>query len=579
MVNVFLDLCTDLGTKNLTSLLWSKTAFGSHIWDYTSDPLLSFMSHIPDISYSRQRNELRVIGSNPRTIVKRWPSFFDALRLFQQTLTFQSAPSPRGSSNWSPRISAAVGGSRLKDSVSYSQVLDDAFPTVSNSVGDKSFSDFDVLFCDTPLGLRMTTTAYWSLIQEIFGASSTLEFTRDGTVDFHDTRYTLTAKSDEFVSYHVDNHSYWQVNHAVYFGTVSYDMELHKGSKSPLLTFELKNSIVWNMLTDQSTVRDISTFNGVYRQLVDFVSESIGTLADDMINQSHWSILSAQPGLYHTQSKAYATLLGDVSKNFESLIESPGFLTEVLPAAADLPGEILGAARGVESLSLDAAFLGSLPAPVGYLSRLRTLLKVLCGGYLAYIFAIKPTLESSADVLRSHLPSLTLFRAKGGMKFKGDEDSLSSEPSSLQALIREITEETIVSYNVLLISTVDVNLLNEDVIEMLVQLLSPTLEAGLLPEPAMIWKAAKFTFIVDMFIPVGQLIAHAQTFFSSNRIRRSRVGHSVSVKIIDVGGSIYEFYIRSDSTDLLIDPPKDSWLEASGPKLEVLLPLAIVLAL
>lgn len=578
MTNVFVDYCVDLGSKDLTSSLLSKTVVGSKFLDYSSDPFLEVLQYVPDVNVHRSRNELRLVGSNIKTRVKRKPSYFDNLRFALQVLQFQTTPPPRGAGSWTPRISAAVGGVKLQNSVAARTMFSQFFPTNESHVGDKSFDDFFFNLLTTPTGDRVASVSAFEFMTSVFNQSSTVSFKRDGSVDYHECEIKLTGKTERYLSYHVDCHGFWKLNHSLYFGTMSYNVAISLSLTDPGLNLLIEDCRDWRMLTDGAMVRDVKIFEGVYRQRLIRHKEQTGQLADAIVQSTDWSITACQGALYHSQSGAFSVLLGDVSKQFETLIESPGFISEVLPAAATLPGSLLGAVTGTKALSADALFLGKVAPPDGYFYRLKLLLRLLAGGYLAYIFAVRPTLEGVSDVLRSHLPSLTLFKASKGLVFNSDTDFFDLPPG-LKELVQQITREELIHWHIQFRTEATVSLRNNDVVDTIHGLLQPALAAGLLPEPKTIWAAGTFTFVVDWVLPISKLIEDAQTFFSSVRFRRSRIGHSVNVKITDVSGLTYELYIRSDETDSFVDPPRDSWLQTQGVQFDAAVPLLLTLIL
>jgi hypothetical protein len=576
MTNVFVDYCVDLGSTDLTSSLLSKTVVGSKFLDYSSDPFLEILQYVPDVNVQRSRNDLRLVGSSIKTRIKKNPSYFDNLRFFFEVLQNQAVPA-RGSGNWTPRYSTAVGGVKLQNSVAARTMLSQFFPTNESHVGDKNFDDFFFTLLATPLGDRVASVNAFEFMQSVFAQSSTVSFKRDGTVDYHECEIKLTGISEDLLMYHVDCHGFWKLNHSLYFGTMSYDVSISLSRTDPGLTLLIENSRDWRMLTNGSLVRDVTIFDGVYRQRLIRHKAQTGQLAH-AIAATDWSITACHGALYHSQSGALAVLMGDVSKQFETLIESPGFLKEVLPAAAELPGQLLGAGTGTKALSADALFLGNHAPPTGYFSRLRSLLRLLAGGYLAFIFAVRPTIAGAADVLRSHLPNLTLFKASKGLVFNSDTDFFDLPPG-LKELVSQITQVDLIHWHISFRTEVSLSLRNHDVVDTIERLLQPPLAAGLFPEPKVIWSMGTFTFVIDWVLPISRLIEDAQTFFSSMRLRRSRIGHSVNVKVTDASGLTYEIYIRSDETFLFVDPPRDSWLQTQGVQFDAALALSLTLLL
>lgn len=576
MVQKFVDDCIDLGSRDLSA--WKDLNYlGSYLQDWSSDIFLRLMLFVPDIRYKRSINEVRVVGSNPRTDVSNDTHFFENLRFFAEVLEQQSAPVPHGSGTWTPRVSSAVGGQRI-DGYNFTRAyVGDFTPFFASSFGDLGFYDFRTTVGTGPSGTVIPSTFLWETMQEMFSSASMASYWKPISGVYHNVNYTLLAKTDSFISYRLDCHGFYSPITLGYIGTTSYIASVAYEVLKPRITLRIEDARVWRMLTDGSPYYDLSIFNGSYRQRL--VTEGIlgqGKLAHRSLDASGMSIKSCRPGFYVSQSRAAKLLLGEVSKNFETLMESPG-IEEVYASAATLPGNAINALYGSSSLTADAEFLGRAAPPLGYFERLRGLLQVLAGGYLAYIFALRPTLETLSDILKSHIAPLTLMKASKGTILEGDD--ITNLPNGLKTILGNLSSVNIVRYSCNFRTEMTLHLRASDVVDGIMNLLRPSMALGIFPEPKYIWAAHPFSFLIDEVIPMSQLIDEAQVFFNSQRLKRVRIGHSANVRAHDENGLVYEIYIRSDETDTFLDPTAETWLQSPGLQPSVIIPLGLSLLL
>lgn len=580
MVDKFRDERKALSTANMGGIGNLKRGPYS-LSDFMSDPFTLYAALVPDVEQTRYLDEVRINGHNSRTQLKVAPTWLDGLRLAYQVLTQNSAPVKHGTAGWTPRISVATGGSEYSGVSSYQQgTLQSLYSTTVNRVGEYGFDDFP--FAKATLhGSRVIVDSklLWYLMRDMFAQSSAIYFERNAAYGFHVTTLTLLGKTDSFIRYSVECNGYSLANHSIYYGTTECNVGFTFDKTLGRLFLRIDSGKIWYKHTTKAVI-DTFVWNGDFRQVVKKVQPTIpGNRSSEVLSNPQWSISFLSRGLYHSQSKAVHSLIGDVSANFETLVESPGFVSEVLPFVDEFAPSLVRDISGKRPVSLDRAFLKRGSAKLGRVERFRNVLKLLIGGYFAYLFAIKPTLETAKDILTDHIAEISSLNSAKGVRFYGDATTLSVEYPSLRNLISSVSVAPVVYYDVRLRTQIYLKTRSDDIIEVLINILKPVMSLGVLPEPKMIWAAARFSFIVDEFLPISTLIEHAQDFFSSFRLSRCVIGHSALVKVWTSDGIVTELYIRSDETSDFIDPPADSWLRASGAQASILVPLACTLLL
>lgn len=273
------------------------------------------------------------------------------------------------------------------------------------------------------------------------------------------------------------------------------------------------------------------------------------------------SVIRCAPALYHTQSRAFYSLLGKASENFESLVESPDFLPVVYSTLKTLAVEPLAAAR--------------LP----FVERLRTVTKLVCGAYLAYIFAIAPSLKSARNVWERFVNAIRSTPGEGEIRFEGNAADYSSLPAGLRHWVDAIRPVEIADFTISFRTTLIPSVEPHQLASLVDALLADASRLGLEPDPTYLYQALPFTFVFDMFVPVASLMRDAYQRFKLIHARGIVVGHSISLRVTYSDGLIVHTYVRSDATGIYLDPPMDSWLTAPGASLPVLVPLAMAIIL
>jgi hypothetical protein len=274
--------------------------------------------------------------------------------------------------------------------------------------------------------------------------------------------------------------------------------------------------------------------------------------------------VDAAPILFYTQSKALTSMLGDISRNFESLFEAPemlAFLDEVLfvtEAAEDVFKELKG---------------------VKIFDRVIIALKLLIGGYFAYIFAIKPFFELLPELF-DKVKVLPQKKYEATTTFEGDVTELQTHEESFVNYVRgNLPVDDIVSYKATFHTECMATITNQYIVRVLGEMAGILQARGAIPSVSDGWKLLPLSFVVDWFLDISELITGAENYFKSYDSQIDTIGHSVSIEVIMRDGQIYNCYIRSDNNTRALDPPGEVWLTPSGAPALIAIPLAIIVGL
>jgi hypothetical protein len=260
------------------------------------------------------------------------------------------------------------------------------------------------------------------------------------------------------------------------------------------------------------------------------------------------TLMQLRPALYHTCASGLNKVLISFSHNFENLIELPQFLS------------VMSSLSGLSSGSHLRKYFGDLSSP---LDKILGFAKLLSGSILAWNYAVKPTLDSLVGLTKDLvLPE----KGESSMIFEGSD--LSSLPSGLKDLVLKIFEDFGISSSLLLeyeivfrsevMSAPSYRTFGRALYEH-----NPLFRIGALPSPKAIWDVAKFSFIVDWFLPIGRLIQDAQSYLLAPTIPLS-IGHTARFRITINDGQVLDLFLRSRPSAYPVDPQEDSWLQSSG---------------
>lgn len=303
------------------------------------------------------------------------------------------------------------------------------------------------------------------------------------------------------------------------------------------------------------------------KQFKNLISDDSGSTIRDVVSRSHHSILGAAAGLNNTQSSAITKMLGRVSDNFETLMESPG-LPELLKYIITWPSDFRSRYRGATNLP----------------SRIVTIIEAASKGYLSWAFAARPTLKSVKSAFERVKQIEPKYEAS--MRFSSSPAPFTTVmdfadlPSSLKSylLLDGMTESQVRGYRLTLHSEVSMRVTDEYISRYFQSLLGWCSRLGIVPEPKTIWALQPWSFVFDWFIPMSSYIGDAQAYFASYGSSIRTLGHSVFIELDHVEGWTVAIYIRSDNTTDPIDHVPQAWNQASGIQPSAI-PLAIITAI
>jgi hypothetical protein len=277
----------------------------------------------------------------------------------------------------------------------------------------------------------------------------------------------------------------------------------------------------------------------------------------NIVSRSHHSIIGAAAGLNQTQSRAIAKMLGEVSRNFETLVESSG-LPELFFTILSWPIDLVREFGSTSSI----------------LARATILIEALSKGALTWLFAIKPTLSSVKDAMAEARKLQPKYEES--VIFSSDTTPFVELFPSLQSyiLLDGMTPSEVKEYKIVFHSETSMRVTQKFVREYLSGLIGSARRLGVLPEPKILWALQPWSFVVDWFLPVSSLISDAQSYFASYGTPLDTLGHSVFIRVEHTQGWIYAIYIRSDNSSDPLDHVPDAWNTAS-----VFTPAAIPLAI
>lgn len=548
----------------------------------------------PDImmrmaSYNRDLKGYRgeptnTVNRSWRTKVKKRPSILDALGLFLEVLEtgthkFSGVPSP--GSTWNSRDRHGLSGVLMPGWTLSHSTLGDWYPI--QDAGDLAFVGVDFLSKDGVIYMpadyifrfAQNFFAEMSPDREIYWYSPIQNNAGEppggiypGGLSHWTLQYLGHTVTDDVIRYTVRIHGYTQLLGGPFtwqYAETRYDVEIKRQTETP-----------WAVDFRCSEGRGISSFApvfhdhathpldfdwGVWQPALDVkVKTSSTDRAFETLSfgvQFPLSVMRCTPALYHTQSRAFYSLMGKVSEGFESLIESPDFL----PVCYNF-------LRETSSIPFSAAHLP-------FIQRLRTIVKLICGSYLAYIFAIAPALKSAREVWDRFKRGVRSSPGEGELKFKGYAADLDSVPTGLRDWIGKIRSAEIFDFKVSFRTSLTPFLDDSHAPSVLEALLADAAHLGVEPDPTYLYQALPFTFVFDEFVPMASLMRDAYQRFKLIRTRGLTVGHSISLTVTYVDGLTVSQYIRSDDTGIYLDPAEDSWLTAPGASAPVLIPLAL----
>jgi hypothetical protein len=268
-------------------------------------------------------------------------------------------------------------------------------------------------------------------------------------------------------------------------------------------------------------------------------------------------IMGATGGLYHTQSHALGKVLPELSKNFENF-------TEI--------SQTLGLFKTVWT---EGGNLYRVMTKSGLAGQAWYCLKLITGGILMYNFALRPTVDAIGKLADE---AIIPVKGEGAMSFEGSD--IQDLRPTLKSFIADSLWHIGIQVPAIEITWFRVDFRSEVTMKPSFQDLATFLvnsnwltRSGIIPSPLGLYQTTRMSFVVDWKIPVGKTIEHAQSYFSAMPFP-SRIGHTVRIQLMISDGRCIDAFLRTNLTEIFIDPIGDSWLEAPGFP-QIAIPLAI----
>jgi hypothetical protein len=283
-----------------------------------------------------------------------------------------------------------------------------------------------------------------------------------------------------------------------------------------------------------------------YKQHLNVVLDLPHNYLRHVILHSKHSIAKAAPGLSHTQSKAIGKMLTEVSRNLESLVESPG-----IPAL--LTGLLSWPAEAIENFIVARSLV----------TKCYVVIEALCRGILTWKFALEPTMKSAKDAILSARKMQRKYEAS--LSYSSREEEFDGLPESLKRfiLLEGMVDNDVAEYKITLHTETSMRITLEFLARYFASLLGLARKHGIAPEPKILWQLQPWSFVFDWFIPMSQYIDDAQQYFNSYYTPISTLGHSVFVEVVTSDGWIYSIFIRSDNSTDPLDLVPEAWNKSS----------------
>lgn len=345
--------------------------------------------------------------------------------------------------------------------------------------------------------------------------------------------------------------------------SVDYDAVIYRHDQSSDYQFTFYcNWYTYGDLTTHKSVSDPS-YNRRSLSPVAVIGDPTDLIGWMEEKTSH-SIIGAHPALYLTQSKALSALIGEISANFETLVESLDWFL-----LADL---VLN--TPVKDVVEKFVPYGTL------LTKVTMLLRLIGSGYIFKIFALDPTLSSLQDAL-GRASELSLFKYESTISITNESLDFTSLDEGLQAYIignwgfdpSDVVEYKVV-FHTEVIPDVDTDFMIKVVQGSLSDFLAKT---GSYPSVGQLWNGIPFSFVAENYLPIGKFTRAFENYARFDRAYVSSMGHSAYIRCSLADGRQFDVYLRSDAKVEPIDPPTTIWVhETPNP---VLVPVAIIVAL
>lgn len=505
-----------------------------------------------------------------RTVVKPQIPFFQNFQMFIEVLQQGALIRPDLKTNWHPRVRLSVDGGTVDGAVfAFRDIA--VFPHLlsGSPVGD--LTGFKVgCYLHPTSGLFVLGPNAVQMLKDLYrlfpsGFKHTASYVSEGVTREVEQRFTWRKHSSD----HFRLNFYGIVRPKVtYIGKSyrTYDFDIFIKEDGAITV--MINSGRFGALTagEVETGTPSVVSSEYFTQVCNYQRNAHTGFASQILMNCDASVMRFTPLLFHTQSLAVKNFLQDVSRNFETLTEAAGFF----PAVWDIvktPGRIGGS---------------WLNEYMPIVDRVQTFLKLLAGGYLAYKFAVDPTLKTVSDMLKTITGQLRQIGGEGQIVYQGEtEDAFNALPQGLRNFLTQLTSRqgTVLRYEVRVRTQITQDMSMANVVNLANEYVIRSSELGIIPSPTQLYKAQPMTFLLDMLIPVGQLIESAEYRARAFGVNSVWLGHTVFVSVWTSNGNLVRLFIRSTATDRYLDPQGDSWLMASGVPVSVSVPLAATILL
>lgn len=497
--------------------------------------------------------------SSWRTAVAKPPQFIESLRTLSGTLFGSPQTAPTG--NWKPFVRISQYGTVAPTDRVYATVK-----TYSPFAGPWSASVIDNVKLSyhraSPSSVHfMDREDIWYFHQNFLdqvGSSAT--YTRSYSANTTKTVVSGLDVGDDLISYRMEVDS------------TSGGIKLSFGFTVTIYpSLSSENVVGFRISGHEKVKRTVLSSGAITNYTVSkpdyYMPEVVNTvtgdqsIANELVHRSGHSIGAAIPALYSTQGDVITAALGDVSRNFETLME--------LPSTVALVSEVLTGVFDVH-----------LPKPLknkGVVQKVKWVVKALLAAWITYIFAVRPALKSFKDVATTMVANLQ-EKFEASIVYESKTHAFSSLPQSLKDYIVSdiVSESDLLEYKI----TFHTELKLADVATLISRVIGDTAGhyalKGLIPEPKYIWAGLPLSFVVDWFVPISNLIGDAQAALSGVGMNFASIGHSVSIILRHKDGRTTIVYIRSDNTVKLFDPTYESWLLSGGVYTAAAVPLILL---
>lgn len=538
----------------------------------SADPLQRLLLYSWDFDMVSKAVVARSSSSNWRTATVKGQRIFDGLHLFAQVL--QGRQNNRASGNWKPYVRLTKRGI-----TSYTSVDVSTYSTY-DLWGSPAHTYFNTgAYAGDPRDITVHPKLVMSKIMFDFGAIKEMA---DNLIERWGSSFILGVRRDtgaffycRFDDLSCDNDSITYTARWLHYTHISSgngylidsDVEIGKfGDDDTMLYVDIPNI---DRIQRVTSYKPNTVFSSGFSKRSRTIVESFGIdstadisalVADDRTN-----IADASPILFYTQADALTAMLGDVSKNFENFFESP----ETILMLEDL-------------LSADKSFFKTALKKFKLSTKMEIalkLVKLLIGGYFAYIFAIRPTVEYLPELINA-VTILPQKKYEGTVTFEGDKDELLTHHQTfIDYIIGDSNIDDLVSYKATFHTECSCIIDHAFVASMIGNTWHRFEELGITPSVLDAWKLTMLSFVADWKTNMSDLIGGAESYFRSYTSNINTIGHSVSIERVFNDGLIHNSYIRSDNKTRPLDPPRVVWLQPSETPLDVAIPLAIMFAL